>query len=605
MKLNLKKCTFGIKEGTFLGYKVNTEGIMVCLDKVGVVLNLPSLKCLKDVQKLNGKLASLNRFLFKSAKKSLPFFKTLKYFTMNSDFQWTTEAEAAFKEMKKLIAELPTLTAPMKREELIMYLTAAREAVSVVLMTEREAKQMLIYFVSRALQGPEINYTSMEKLVLALVHASKRLKRYFQAYTIIVITDQPIKQILSRPEVTGRLQKWSIELDFIVERPEDDPLDTPIEAKEELPDPWKLFTDGPSCVDGSGASLILTNPKGAEFTYALRFRFDATSIEAEYEALLAGLRIAEQMGVLVEELKEKSINKAEVLAVVEEEMDIWMTPIYNYLTKETLHVEKEKARVVRRKSGRPYGQDTIGQQCMRMQEIDKGMSILPGLPPRAKKPAAKIDSHHIKAKPVATITETTHSKIGVKNYAAANAFVRNKSSHVSTSSSRNYTAKRRLILLSEVRDNRDKDYLEMKTRSNGDTPFLLTYGTKAVIPAEIGIPTMRTAEVDMVQNDEALRINLDLWKKEESKRRNEASHAKESEKLSPRWEGPYEVTEALVNGAYKLMEHNGKLLPQTWNIRNLKNVTYMKCKHPSHASLAAEGAVFEYIFSHVTSFINE
>ncbi|GJV34594.1 reverse transcriptase domain-containing protein [Tanacetum coccineum] len=218
MKLNPKKCTFGIKEGTFLGNKVNTEGIMVCLDKVGAVLNLASPKCRKDVQKLNGKLASLNRFLFKSAEKSLPFFKTLKYFTRNSDFQWTAEAEAAFKEMKKLIAELPTLTAPMKREELIMYLAAAREVVSAVLMTEREAKQMPVYFVSRALQGPEINYTSMEKLVLALVHASKRLKRYFQAHTIIVITDQPIKQILSRPEVTGTLQKWSIELGEYVMR---------------------------------------------------------------------------------------------------------------------------------------------------------------------------------------------------------------------------------------------------------------------------------------------------------------------------------------------------------------------------------------------------
>ncbi|GKG07532.1 reverse transcriptase domain-containing protein, partial [Tanacetum coccineum] len=71
--------------------------------------------------------------------------------TKMSDFQWTTEAEAAFKEMKKLIAELPTLTAPMEREELIVYLAAVREAVSAVLMTEREAKQMLVYFVSRAL----------------------------------------------------------------------------------------------------------------------------------------------------------------------------------------------------------------------------------------------------------------------------------------------------------------------------------------------------------------------------------------------------------------------------------------------------------------------
>ncbi|GKD02644.1 hypothetical protein Tco_1177618 [Tanacetum coccineum] len=127
------------------------------------------------------------------------------------------------------------------------------------------------------------------------------------------------------------------------------------------------------------------------------------------------------------------------------------------------------------------------------------------------------------------------------------------------------------------------------------------YGTKAVIPAEIGMPTLRTAEVDMVQNDEALEINLDLLEERieqgairEAKsnakmekyynskvrntsfkpgdlmyRSNEASHAKESRKLSLKWEGPYEVTEALGNRAYKLRDRNGKLLPRTWNIRNL------------------------------------
>ncbi|GJU06327.1 reverse transcriptase domain-containing protein [Tanacetum coccineum] len=78
MKLNPKKCTFGMKEGVFLGYKVNSNGLMVCPDKVEAVLSLPSPKCLKDVQRLNKKLASLNRFLSKSAERSLPFFKTLK-----------------------------------------------------------------------------------------------------------------------------------------------------------------------------------------------------------------------------------------------------------------------------------------------------------------------------------------------------------------------------------------------------------------------------------------------------------------------------------------------------------------------------------------------
>ncbi|GJW70761.1 reverse transcriptase domain-containing protein [Tanacetum coccineum] len=177
------------------------------------VLSLPSPRCLKDVQKLNGKLASLNRFLSKSAKKSLPFFKTLKKCTKKSDLQWTQEAEAAFKQIKKLIAELPMLTAPKEKEELIIYLAAAKEAISAVLMTEREGKQIPVYFVSRALRGPEINYNPMEKLVLALLSASKRLKRYFQAHAIVVITDQLIKQLLPNLEISGRMLKWKFELE--------------------------------------------------------------------------------------------------------------------------------------------------------------------------------------------------------------------------------------------------------------------------------------------------------------------------------------------------------------------------------------------------------
>nr|GFB24546.1 reverse transcriptase domain-containing protein [Tanacetum cinerariifolium] len=95
MNLNPKKYTFGVEEGMFLGYKVNTKGLKVCPDKVDDVLSLPSLKCLKDIQKLNGMLASQNRFLAKSAEKYLPFFKTLKKCTKKCDFHWTTEAEEA------------------------------------------------------------------------------------------------------------------------------------------------------------------------------------------------------------------------------------------------------------------------------------------------------------------------------------------------------------------------------------------------------------------------------------------------------------------------------------------------------------------------------
>ncbi|GJY84237.1 reverse transcriptase domain-containing protein [Tanacetum coccineum] len=356
-------------------------------NKADVVLSFPSPRCLKDVQKLNGKLASLNRFLSKSAEKSLPFFKTLKKCTKKGDFQWTQEAEVAFKQMKKLIAELPMLTALKEKEKLIIYLAASKEAISAVLMTERGGKQLPVYFVSRALRGPEINYTPMEKLVLALLSASRRLKRYFQAHTIVVITDQPIKQLLSKSEISGRMLKWKFELegydiqyrprtsikgqilaDFIVERPDEESPDELMAEPEELPEPWTLFTDGSSCIDGSGAGLILTNLEGVEFTYAMRFRFEATNNEAEYEALIAGLWIAEQMGiknlqanvdsrlvanqVLVENKRKKSIHENEVLAIVEEEGQTWITPICEYLRKEILPEDKKKARVVHRKASR-------------------------------------------------------------------------------------------------------------------------------------------------------------------------------------------------------------------------------------------------------------
>nr|GFA12889.1 reverse transcriptase domain-containing protein [Tanacetum cinerariifolium] len=135
-----------------------------------------------------------------------------------------------------------------------------------------------------------------------------------------------------------------------------------------------------------------------------------------------------------------------------------------------------------------------------------------------------------------------------------------------------------------------------------NTPFSLTYGTEAVIPAEIGMPTYRTTAVDVVNNDDELRLNLDLLEerrelvamneaRSKSKmtkyynsrvrgvafqpgdfvyRSNDASHVVADGKLGPKWEGPYEVTDALGNGAYKLRSTDGTVLPRTWNVTNLK-----------------------------------
>ncbi|GJR48218.1 reverse transcriptase domain-containing protein [Tanacetum coccineum] len=118
----------------------------------------------------------------------------------------------SFPGMKRLIAELPTLTAPMKDEELMVYLLAANEAVNAVLLVERNERQMPIHYVSLSLQGAEVNYALMEKLALALVHAARKFRRYFQGHAVKVVTDKPINQILNSPKESGRLPKWSVEL---------------------------------------------------------------------------------------------------------------------------------------------------------------------------------------------------------------------------------------------------------------------------------------------------------------------------------------------------------------------------------------------------------
>nr|GEW86251.1 hypothetical protein [Tanacetum cinerariifolium] len=273
----------------------------------------PSPSNLKQMQRVSGKLAALNRFLSKTAERALACLDTLKKYTNKKDFHWTTEAEEALQAMKKLIAELPTLTAPKKEEELMVYLSAANEAVSAVLLVERDGRQIPIHYVSRTLQGTEINYPPMEKLALALVHAARRLRRYFQGHTVkgVELEAYSIKYA-PRSAIKGQVLVDLLANTMTGDNPTqektngpDDPLaegesreeqeTTVTKAPENLKaeaDVWKLYIDGASNEHGSGAGLILIDPEGAEYSYILRLNFANSNNDAKYKALLAGLRRA-------------------------------------------------------------------------------------------------------------------------------------------------------------------------------------------------------------------------------------------------------------------------------------------------------------------------
>ena len=307
MKLNPAKCAFGVSAGKFLGFIVNNRGIEANPDKIKVVLDMFPPSSVKDIQRLTGRIVALSRFVSRASDKCRPFFQVLK-----KAFQWDAHCQEAFTMLKTYLSSPPILVSPSEGELLTLYLAVSDFATSAALVRERDKVQQPIYYCSQALRGAEERYPKMEKLILELVTTSRELRPYFQAHTVEVPTEYPMKQILHKLETFRRLMKWAIELsefdirykpraavkgqilaDFIIEFT---PAQT-TEATQLAPDLpiWKLSVDGAANAQGSSAGLILTSPDGIDMEYALRFGFRASNNESEYEAVIAGLNLAHFM----------------------------------------------------------------------------------------------------------------------------------------------------------------------------------------------------------------------------------------------------------------------------------------------------------------------
>ena len=173
MKLNPAKCAFGVLAGKFLGFIVNHRGIEANPDKIKAVLDMPSPSGIKEVQRLTGRIAALSRFVFRASDKCQPFFQVLK-----KAFQWDTKCEA-FSALKTYLSSLPILVSPVERELLTLYLAISDFSTSAVLVRDKERVQHPVYYYTRALRGVEERYPRMEKLILALVTAARKLRPYF------------------------------------------------------------------------------------------------------------------------------------------------------------------------------------------------------------------------------------------------------------------------------------------------------------------------------------------------------------------------------------------------------------------------------------------
>ena len=200
MKLNPSKCVFGVASGKFLGFMVSQRGIEANPEKVQAIINMASPRTVKEVQKLTGRIAALNKFVSKATDKCLPFFKTLK-----QAFTWTDECEEAFQDLKRYLSNPPFLSPSKEGEKLYLYLAVSTTTVSAALIREEAKKQLPVYYVSQAFQWAESNYPQIEKITFALIVISRKLRQYFQANPILVMKDQPIRKLMNKPEAAGRM----------------------------------------------------------------------------------------------------------------------------------------------------------------------------------------------------------------------------------------------------------------------------------------------------------------------------------------------------------------------------------------------------------------
>ncbi|KAL5555866.1 hypothetical protein UlMin_038102 [Ulmus minor] len=243
MKLNPSKCAFDVSSGKFLGFMVNHRGIEANPAKIQALLDMEPPRKIKEVQRLTGRIAALNRFISRATDRCKPFFQA---FRKGKDFIWIVDCEQSFQELKSYLGKHPLLSKPHEGDSLILYLAVSKGAVSSALVREEDGVQWPIYYTSKSLLDPR---TAIKGQALA---------DFFAEFTYTPAMSE---------KITTQTQNSQ----------------------------WKLYVDDSSTETSSGAGIILVSPDGVKLSCAVRFKFKATNNQAEYEALLSGLRLTKEV----------------------------------------------------------------------------------------------------------------------------------------------------------------------------------------------------------------------------------------------------------------------------------------------------------------------
>ena len=164
---------------------VTHREIEVNPDQIKAINNLQPSRNPKEVQKLTGMIAALNRFISRSTNRCRPFFRLLNKW---KGFRWTEECALAFQQLKEYLSRPPIMSRLEVDEVLFAYIVVAFHAVSLVLIRVDSGVQRPVYYMSKSLHEAEVQYLPLEKAILVVVNGTCKLPHYFQSHTVVVLT---------------------------------------------------------------------------------------------------------------------------------------------------------------------------------------------------------------------------------------------------------------------------------------------------------------------------------------------------------------------------------------------------------------------------------
>ncbi|KAG9453148.1 hypothetical protein H6P81_006052 [Aristolochia fimbriata] len=300
--------------------KARDDHIKDLRTKIDVIQQMPEPKNQSELKSLQGHLTYIRRFISNLAGRCQPFSCLMKKDTL---FEWDESCRRAFQNIKGYLMNPPVLMAPAPGKPLLLYFAAQEKSLGALLaQNDNQGKERALYYLSLTMVGPELNYSPIEKMCLALIFAVQKLRHYLLAHsTNLISRADPLKYVMSRPMLSGRLAKWALfsefEINFIPQKAvkgqglanflAGHPIPTKWEVSENLPakeifyievlPPWRMYFDGAARKNGAGAGVLFMSPNDDLMPYSFILSHCCTNNEDKYHAVILGLGMTIEMGL--------------------------------------------------------------------------------------------------------------------------------------------------------------------------------------------------------------------------------------------------------------------------------------------------------------------